>query len=589
MRKKYRTAKPMSRCEQYARDVVTGKVVAGQLVVKAAKRFLKDLKRTDIYFDQKEADKIVTFAEKYLRLWEDKWRDKPVEIRPWMAFILQQIYGWYRKSDGKRRIRKVYIQLAKKNAKSTLAAIINLYHLFADQRINTPNVYVGANGEAQALICTNITGKILRQSPALMKMVDQGVVKMFKKKEKYQSIENTERDGFIVAMAKEPAKTDTAQSGSKHGINVSLLTIDEYSNADSANLLDTGESAQAARDEPLTIVITTASHKKNGPCFQNLRKTGIELLDGIIENDFYLPFIYEIDEPIGKDGKPEEITIDWLLKNEWVWEQGNPNIDVSVSREFLRFRLQEAKNEGGSKEVDVKIYSFNVWVDSPEVWIPADIWKKNTHKISEGALSGALCYGGLEIVSGLDLNAFLLYFPNIKGEIAAVKPFFWMAKGKVISNKMQIDCSQWVDRGLIKTTPGNVIDNEDIYDWILGDLKNYNLHSVAFNINLQNHDILQALIKAGIECNPISQGYRGVSEPSLAWEELCTSAKIEHFNNPVLAWMNSNCMVIRKENDIKVQRSNGRVAGISAAINALAQYKTIEAEPKDEDQLIEAW
>lgn len=164
-----------------------------------------------------------------------------------------------------------------------------------------------------------------------------------------------------------------------------------------------------------------------------------------------------------------------------------------------------------------------------------------------------------------------------------------MAKGKVISNKMQIDCSQWVDRGLIKTTPGNVIDNEDIYDWILGDLKNYNLHSVAFNINLQNHDILQALIKAGIECNPISQGYRGVSEPSLAWEELCTSAKIEHFNNPVLAWMNSNCMVIRKENDIKVQRSNGRVAGISAAINALAQYKTIEAEPKDEDQLIEAW
>lgn len=579
----------MSRCEQYARDVVTGKVVAGQLVVKAAKRFLKDLKRTDIYFDVKEADKIVKFAERYLRLWEDKWRDKPVEIRPWMAFILQQIYGWHRKSDGKRRIRKVYIQLAKKNAKSTLAAIINLYHLFADKRINTPNVYVGANGEAQALICTNITGKILRQSPTLMKMVDNGTVKMFKKKEKYSSIENTERDGFIVSMAKEPAKTDTAQSGGKHGINVSLLTIDEYSNADSANLLDTGESAQAARDEPLTIVITTASHKKNGPCFQNLRKTGIEVLDGIIENDFYLPFIYEIDQPVDKEGKDEEITIDWLLKNEWAWEQGNPNIDVSVSREFLRFRLQEAKNEGGSKEVDVKIYSFNIWVDSPEVWIPADIWKKNTHKISEGTLAGALCYGGLEIVSGLDLNAFLLYFPNIKEDIAAVKPFFWMAEEKVILNKMKIDCSQWVDRGLIKTTPGNVIDNEDIYNWILGDLKNYNLHSVAFNINLQNHDILQALIKSGIECNPISQGYRGVSEPSLAWEELCQSAKMEHFNNAVLAWMNSNCMVIRKENDIKVQRSNGRVAGISAGINALAQFKTVEAVPKDNDQLIESW
>jgi phage terminase large subunit-like protein len=89
---------------------------------------------------------------------------------------------------------------------------------------------------------------------------------------------------------------------------------------------------------------------------------------------------------------------------------------------------------------------------------------------------------------------------------------------------------------------------------------------------------VQALIKSGLQGNPISHGYQGISTPTLTWEEMLTAGQIEHFNNPVLAWMNSNCMAQRKDNDLRLEKSGSRVVGIYAAINALAQWKTIEAE-----------
>ena len=153
----------------------------------------------------------------------------------------------------------------------------------------------------------------------------------------------------------------------------------------------------------------------------------------------------------------------------------------------------------------------------------------------------------------------------------------------MIENKMKIDCSKWVKDGTMKTCPGDVVDNEVVYKSLLNVISDYNFQSLACNVKLESHDILQGLSKNGVEWNPISMGYMGQSTPTAMWEELCTGAKIEHFNNPVLAWQNSNCMVVRsKDMDMKVSRENGRTSGIIASVYALAQWKTIEANPEPE-------
>lgn len=558
----------MSVAEQYARDVLSGKIVAGRLIKLAAERFLKDLERKDIYFDESEANKFVNFAQNHCRLWEDKWRGEPIVLEPWMCFFLQQIFGWFYTATKLRRVRKVYVQVAKKNAKSTLSAVLALYYLFADERSNTPKIFIGANNEEQARIACTISGRIVEQSPDLYDYVDDGTVQLSNYGENITRVIHKGRDGFIKPMAKEPEGKDKKQSGGKHGFNPLVGIIDEYSFADGPELLETLETAQAARREPLMFIITTAGHKQSGPCFTKLRRTGIEIMEGVMEDDGYLAFIWEMDKGD-------------LIYDETKWIKSNPNIGVSVFKDFLKSQATKAKNEGGSTEVNIRTLNFNEWCETPEVWISKEVWDTNTHRILEDELIGKECFGSIHIISQKELGAFCLLFPNIRENVHAVKMIFWMPSKYVIDNNAKIDFGRWTDQGHIITCPGNAIDNYFIFDSIWNIIRKYEMHSLSFPVNMESHDIVQALIQNEIECNPISQGYRAISEPTTSWESHLTKGEIEHFNNPVLAWTNSNCMIKRNGDDIKMERAGARTAGVVACINALAQWKTVLANEEE--------
>lgn len=584
----------MSAAEQYAHWVLTPENSrrTGHYIKLAAQRFVDDLQRTDIYFDEAKAAESGIYCERYLCLWEDKWRGHPMEFRPWMHFIFQQIFGWIRVESGLRRFKKAFVEVAKKNGKSTIAGGLIDFHLTADKNISTPSIFIGANNEDQAKICLKIAGKIIENSPAFEPWLEDRDIQLFYNYGEINKIvlhpdpSRDNREGTVVALSKEGSDKTSKTSGGKHGKNPSLIVIDEYGMAADDNQLNDMESGQAARDEPLLFVITTAGFNMEGPCFSKLRKTGIGVLEGTMEDDSFLVIIYELDKPIGPDGKPTEITIQYLIDNEDVWEQCNPNIDVSVSRDFLRSRLRTARNEGGSKEVDVMTLNFNRWMDSPEVFIPSEVWNANAHGLTIEDLDGQECYGGIEIVSGKLLNCFCFLFPDVKG-YTVLKPLFWMPDDNRKSTETD-QYDKWVKDELITTFVGNVSDNDKVYELIMADLAKYNMHSFAFKTNLENNDIVQALIKNGIQGNPISHGYQGISTPTLTWEEMLTAHSMEHFSNPVLAWMNSNCLVKRKDNDVRLEKSGSRVVGIYAAINALAQWKTITAGETD-DKLIMSW
>lgn len=557
----------MTSGHQYALDVVSGKQVAGRLIQLAAKRFLSDLERKDIYFDENEANKFTNFAQNHCRLWEDKWRGQPVSLGPWMCFIFEQVYGWHYTETNLRRVRKVFVEVAKKNAKSTLCGVLSGFHLFAD-RIQTPKVFTGANNEDQAKICVNIAGKIIEQSPDLYQFVEDGEVDLFKYKENIVNIVHRERDGFIKAMAKEPEGKEKKASGGKHGFNPSLYVIDEYGMADGAELLETLETAQAAREEPLGFIITTAGYKLNGPCYAKLRRTGVEILEGISEDDSYLPFIFEMDKGDS-------------IYDEANWIKCNPNLGVSVFPAFLKSQVQKAKNEGGSTEINIRTLNFNEWCETPEVWISKEVWDQNNHGIEIESLLGRECYGSIHIISQRELGVFTLFFPNVLEGIHAILPVFWAPEKFIADNRQKTEFWKWAAAGYVLQCSGNVVDNSFIFEAIMSTISKYQLKSVSVPVNMESHDIVQSLVGEGIEFNPISQGYKVMSEPTFAWEGLLTDGKIEHFNNPVLRWTNSNCMVKRNGDDIKLERNAFRTAGMVCAINALAQWKSFAEADQD--------
>lgn len=548
----------------------------GKYIKLAAQRFLDDLKRDDIYFDEDEACKMPNFGERYCYQWEGDWRDELVKFELWQKFIYEQAYGWFYTDDKLRRFDEIFVEVAKKNGKSTMCAVDINYHIMADERINTPKVFTGANNEDQAKICVNMAGRIIERSPDLMQRVHDGEVRLFNYKENITEIVHVEKDGFVKAFSKESSDKKLKTSGGKHGINASKGVIDEFGMSPDHGSAKPIKTSMASRSEGQMFYITTAGFNLDGPCYAELRKIGIQVLEGTIKKDNYLPIIFEIDKPLDEKGKPRDITVDWLLENEWVWSHSNPNIDVSVKRKFLRKSLEDAKTYGGTTEVDNLTLNFNIWMGSADAFISADVWNKNAHGITEDDLVGQECYGGFEFVSGQALNCFFFVFPNVKGK-TVLKPIFWMpdAYKATVENDQLKD---WEKSGLIHSFLGNVSDNDKVLELIEKELEKHPMHSFSFKTNLVSNDTVQGLIKKGYRGDPISHGIQGISTPTREWEDIMTKAGAEHFSNPVLAWMNGNCLCKRKENDVRLEKSGSKIVGIYAGINALAQWKTVEAE-----------
>jgi phage terminase large subunit-like protein len=576
----------LSGAEQYARWVLdpVNKVRTGRLMKLAAQRFMSDLQRKDIYFDETEGIKMTCFGENHCVQWEGDWRDKPIQWELWQRFIFEQVYGWFWTDSRLRRFEDVYVQVSKKNGKSTMCAVLMNFHLLADSRVNTPKIFTAANNEDQAKICVNMAGRIIERSPDLQDYLDDETIRLFKYKEEIYEIVNTEKDGFIKAFSKETGDKNSKTSGGKHGINASLGVHDEKGMSPDHGASKPIKTSMASRKEGLMFTITTAGFNLAGPCYQEDRKVGIQVLEGVVQKDNYLPIIFEIDPPTDEEGKPMAITPSWLLDHPEVWGQSNPNIDVSVHRKFLKGALEDAIRYGGTTEVDNLTLNFNIWMHSADVFISAETWNRNTHGIKEEDLIGQECYGGIEFISGKMMNSFCFVFPDVKGK-TVVRPIFWMPTD---FEKEQEEFKKWSAEKLIHTDIGNVFDNDLAQEIIIAEIQKYNMHSFAFKKSLEHADIVQGLIKEGYQGNPISHGVQGISTPTVLWEELLNGFHVEHFGNPVLSWMNSNCLAKRKDNDIRLEKSGSKVVGIYAAINALAQWKTISAGDTD-DKLIEQW
>jgi phage terminase large subunit-like protein len=553
----------MTDAEKYANDVISGKVVAGKFIQLAAKRFISDLKRSDIVFDVKLGQRAVNFIERKLRHWEGSWRGKPLILEHWQKFIVMQIFGW--QQNGKRRIRSIYIQVARKNGKTSFAAAIMLYHMIADKE-NSPQVLVGANNEDQAKICVNSGGRIIQQSPVFKDLLDEEVIKLSVYGRNIISIYHKDKDGAVKAMSKNPQTQD--------GFNPSMGVVDEYHEAKDDALLNVIESGQGARPEPLLFVITTAGFVKTGPCYMKLRKSSIDILELKIEDDHHLAFIYEPDEGDRWD-------------DEKTWGKSNPNLGVSVFPEYLRSRLKKAKNEGASKEVDFKTKNLNMWVDAPTVWLQDEIWMQNTHGINPEELKGAICYGGLDLATGIDINAFCLYFPKFREVggiwINPVLWWFWIPRSKVKTE--DFDYTEWVERGFITPTDGvfdNIIDHKKIVFDITQLPLSYNIQAIAFDQRLAYHGVIQELgTTFGTSENdewiqglyPFTQSMPNVSLAAKDFEKKVSNFELEHFGNPVARWMIGN-VVLKKDPVGQIMpdksKSQNKIDGIAAVLNALA-------------------
>ena len=537
------------KAEKYINDVISGAVKVSKTTRLTFERHKADLRmapENGWYFDKRAAERVFDFCS-LVKHSPDKRTWITFEPEPWQAAIIYIVFGWM-KSDGSRRFNYAYIELPKKNGKTTYAAIISSYLLFFDGEEDA-EIYHAATVEKQAHICFDKAKRMIEKSPSLARRARVLTNNV--------SIQAT-------GSKMEPLGRD---SESMEGINPHGAVIDEYHVFTWKNnfVFENIQSATVNRRQPLIVIITTSGRDKDLPCFE-YRNLCIDILKGIKKQADTFAVIYTLDEDD-----------DW--KDPEVWKKANPNWGISVLPDRFEDEFKGALNSR-SKEVSFKTKNLNLWVDAPTVWIPDEKWMMCMHGLSYDDLKGQPCYAGLDLASSIDINALALFFPNIKGH-SAVRIFCWIPEDKIKEKEDKVDYALWVKQGHIFSTPGGIIDVDQQSEDLLRILGDYKIEGLAYDPYMAHHGIIQSLQKGGFPVGQLdlyAQSLKNMSAPTKKFEAMVMSGELEHFGNPVLRWMLRNVMLIVDTNEnIKPdkKRSREKIDGIVASITAVGEYLTL--------------
>ena len=531
--------------KKYIDSVLSGKRCAGELEVLSVKRHIDDLEKDwEYYFDEKAAYRSIAFFY-LLKHFKGEWAGREFELEGWQCFILWCVFGWKKKSDGCRRFNYADIEVARKNGKTTLAAGIGLYMLLLDSEAGA-EIYSAAVDREQAKICWDAAVEIAKMSPDL-----RDELLFFKK-------------SILLEVSASFFKPLSKDSGNKDGLNPHCAICDERHAWPTNEVFDVLKSAIGARKQPLILSITTAGFDTSSPYFKDL---GVmtDILRGVKQQENHFIIIFQPDK--------ED---DW--KDVKTWGKANPNLEVSVSLEYMQNELNDAINKGGRTEVNFKTKNLNMWVDAPEVWISDDRIALCNRDVPDSDLRGLECYGGLDFASHVDINALALYFPSIK----VVKLFCWVPEQKIIDDNDRADYRVWAEDGWLIKMPGEVLDTEQVTSDILRIVKDYNLKNLAFDPYKAYHGIIQGLDKGGLSdiLDEYSQGIKNMSEPTKELERMILAEEISFLNNPVIRWMFGNVATYYDpNNNIKLlkNKSRNKIDGVIALINAIGGYMSVSA------------
>lgn len=482
---------------QYPVDVISGNVIAGKHIKKACERFFSLMDDDRYMFLEEKVDKVIRLYH-HLRHFKGRHSGNPFVLEPWQEWIIASIYGFYNKSDGSRLTQTVYIEVARKNGKTALAAGIGLNALINDDE-DGAEVYFAANSKDQVKIsawplCSNFA-------------------KAFDPKEKYLKVY---RDTINFDKTISWLKVLAADSTKLDGPNPSTFILDEYHAAKSNSLKAVLESGQGTRDNPLEIIITTAGFDKLGPCYE-LRTTATEILNGLKEDDSFFMAIYSLDE-----------NDDW--KDEANWIKSNPNMDVTVKSSYLRKEVRKAMNTP-SDEVNVKTKNLNMWCDSSDVWIPDDYILACSRKVDlDDFTTKDDCFAGIDLSSTSDLTCVSFMIP--KDGKFYFKTLYYLPEEALETKKNKEQYSEWVRLGFLKLTPGNVVD----YDYILDDILSVDKRLYIVKVGYDSWNATQFVINAtdkGLPMEPVSQSIGNFNRPTKEMERVILSGNVVIDNNPI--------------------------------------------------------
>lgn len=463
------------------------------------------------HYNHEAAEEKITFIETHCRHVEGSLYGQPLILPD--AFkdeILRPVFGLF-KPNGKRLIQKVYIQMPRKNAKTTMMAAVELAMLFNDGEPSA-QIYNCAGDDEQAGLLFNAAKKMVNLDPVL-----SAACRTFQSSITY-------KDSYI--------KKITSKSDTKHGFNTHGWIYDELHVAKNSDLYDTMDTSTGQRDNPIGWAITTPGTDTLSICHRQYTYSK-KLLAGAIEDDSYWCVIYETDAAMD-------------IHSPTTWALGNPLYDYSENlREDIAKKSRQAQNDV-QEENKFRRLNLGQWTQSETKWIDTKLWTSLTGKVRREDFEGDMVWIGCDLSAASDLTSLCdLYYD---GDILAAFWSLWIPEdaARKYEKQFNIPYSIWAREGHINICSGNTINFSEVEERILKFNDEYSIKSMGYD-EWNSRDLAARLQeKHGIETMIQRQGY-GLSAALKKIKELIMAGKFIHNGNPVVAWAFDNILV--KEND----------------------------------------
>jgi phage terminase large subunit-like protein len=503
------------------------------------------------YFDFDAAQHFVDFAETYCPISDGEYYGQCMPLAPHQLAENRRIYGWKR-ADGMFRYSTIFKMVARKNIKSFEAAMHGLYLTGFAGELGA-SVYSCASNRNQA------EEGVFKQAISMCELSDAlaplcDVVKS--------------RAVILMAHAGNASFRAISSGRGHHGKNVFGVILDEVHEFRNRAMYEAMTTASGAKRQSIVYMITTAGDDINTLCYEQYQYA-CKIRDGILQNPSFLPIIWEV--PTGDD---------W--KNEENWKKANPMLGRSVKIEYLRDRFKLAL-ASSAEEASFRRYHLNQWINDAERWEHLTEWLDCVGEEVEGgkipaSLMGKDCYIGLDLSRKYDLTSVCLLFRVDIEQGDELKPgyraLWWhFIPEKTAHEKARKDgvpYHDWIDKGWIIATPGDVVDLRLIREKIVEISQQVNVLEVRYDPRFAT-EISQNLQDDGL---PMVEQVQRMPDLSAAFAEVeraVRTSTFEHGDNPVLRWMASNLTLYQRggmaipDKDVRT----GRIDGFSALCNAM--------------------
>lgn len=495
------------------------------------------------------ADRICRFVRR-LRLWEGRFAGHPFRLSGFQESTVRRIYG-PSTDDGRRLVRAAALWMPRGNAKTTLASALALAHFMGPEAEAGGQVIQAAADRENAGIAFKHSHEMVKADAALLRRVSPIESRKLLNHPKTSSI----------------LKAVSTEAYSKHGMNVSFFLADEvhaWPAAEARKLYKTITDSMVKREQPLTVIISTAGTGQGGLAW-DLWDYSHKVASGEIEDPTFAPIIFAAD--------PEA---DW--RDEAAWRAANPAIEAGFCS-IDELRTKARRVEYFPSEIsDFKRFHLNQWQEgAANPWLALEIYDRAKPMTPVAELRGRQCWVGVDLSSVEDLTAVVAVFPDESGDGRAydVLAHFFLPKENIAakSEKDRANYLQWAEDGHLTLTEGNVVDYGAVIDRVNQLGENHAVEEVAVD-RWNSTAMITALQEEGFAVDQFGQGFASMAAPVKDLKRSILTGDFRHGANPLLRMCFGNVVAdtdAAENEKFTKERALGRIDGAVASAMAVGR------------------